>query len=219
MVKSKSMLTEECHLNEYLEERGIDVINSDLGEYIQQIDNEPPSHIVLPCIHKRKEEIGELFHEHLGTEKGMSDPTLLTRVARKHLRNIFLTRRAALTGVNFAVAETGEYVVCTNEGNADMGAHLSEVQIASMGLEKLIPQKKHLGVFLRLLARSATGQPITIYSSHYKKPRKGQEMHLILGRCRKNPTVGSTRFQGFFKMYQMRWLYEYLPCVQEKRRT
>lgn len=180
MVKSKSMLTEECHLNEYLENRGIEVINSDLGEYIQQIDNEPPSHIVLPCIHKRKEEIGELFHEHLGTEKGLSDPTLLTRVARKHLRNVFLTRRAALTGVNFAVAETGEYVVCTNEGNADMGAHLSEVQIASMGLEKLIPQKKHLGVFLRLLARSATGQPITIYSSHYKKPRQGQEMHLIL---------------------------------------
>jgi L-lactate dehydrogenase complex protein LldF len=180
MVKSKSMLTEECHMNEYLEERGISVINSDLGEYIQQIDNEPPSHIVLPCIHKRKEEIGELFHQHLGTEKGLSDPTQLTRVARKHLRNIFLTRRAALTGVNFAVAETGEYVVCTNEGNADMGAHLSEVQIASMGLEKLVPQKKHLGVFLRLLARSATGQPITIYSSHYKKPRKGQEMHLIL---------------------------------------
>ena len=180
MVKSKSMLTEECHLNEYLEDRGITVVNSDLGEYIQQIDNEPPSHIVLPCIHKRKEEIGELFHEHLGTERGMSDPTLLTRVARKHLRNVFLTRRAALTGVNFAVAETGEYVVCTNEGNADMGAHLSEVQIASMGLEKLIPQKKHLGIFLRLLARSATGQPITIYSSHYKKPRQGQEMHLIL---------------------------------------
>jgi L-lactate dehydrogenase complex protein LldF len=180
MVKSKSMLTEECHLNEYLLERGIEVINSDLGEYIQQIDNEPPSHIVLPCIHKRKEEIGELFHEHLGTEKGLSDPTALTRVARKHLRNVFLTRRAALTGVNFAVAETGEYVVCTNEGNADMGAHLSEVQIASMGLEKIIPQKKHLGVFLRLLARSATGQPITIYSSHYRKPRPGQEMHLIL---------------------------------------
>ena len=157
MVKSKSMLTEECHLNEYLEERGIEVINSDLGEYIQQIDNEPPSHIVLPCIHKRKEEIGELFHEHLGTEKGLSDPTLLTRVARKHLRNIFLTRRGALTGVNFAVAETGEYVVCTNEGNADMGAHLSEVQIASMGLEKLIPHKKHLGIFLAIAGKKCYG--------------------------------------------------------------
>jgi len=199
MVKSKSMLTEECHLNEYLEERGIEVINSDLGEYIQQIDNEPPSHIVLPCIHKRKEEIGELFHEHLGTEKGMSDPTLLTRVARKHLRNIFLTRRAALTGVNFAVAETGEYVVCTNEGNADMGAHLSEVQIASMGLEKIIPQKKHLGIFLRLLARSATGQPITIYSSHYKKPRKGQEMHLILVDAGRTRQLGRKDFRDSLK--------------------
>jgi L-lactate dehydrogenase complex protein LldF len=199
MVKSKSMLTEECGLNEYLEERGIGVINSDLGEYIQQLDNEPPSHIVLPCIHKRKEEIGELFHEHLGTEKGLSDPTQLTRVARKHLRNVFMTRRAALTGVNFAVAETGEYVVCTNEGNADMGAHLSEVQIASMGLEKIIPQKKHLGVFLRLLARSATGQPITIYSSHYKKPREGQEMHLILVNAGRTRQLGRKDFQDSLK--------------------
>jgi L-lactate dehydrogenase complex protein LldF len=199
MVKSKSMLTEECQLNEYLEERGIEVVNSDLGEYIQQIDNEPPSHIVLPCIHKRKEEIGELFHEHLGTEKGLSDPTLLTRVARKHLRNIFNSRRAALTGVNFAVAETGEYVVCTNEGNADMGAHLSEVQIASMGLEKIIPQKKHLGIFLRLLARSATGQPITIYSSHYKKPREGQEMHFIFVDAGRTRQLGRADFRDSLK--------------------
>ncbi len=199
MVKSKSMLTEECNLNEYLEERGIGVINSDLGEYIQQIDNEPPSHIVLPCIHKRKEEIGELFHKHLGTEKGMTDPTMLTRVARKHLRNVFITRRAALTGVNFAVAETGEFLVCTNEGNSDMGTHLSEVQIASMGLEKIIPEKKHLGVFLRLLARSATGQPITIYSSHYRRPRKGQEMHLILVNAGRTKQLGRPEFRDSLK--------------------
>ncbi len=199
MVKSKSMLTEECNLNEYLEERGIGVINSDLGEYIQQIDNEPPSHVVLPCIHKRKEEIGALFHTHLGTEEGMCDPTALTRAARKHLRNVFLTRRAALTGANFAVAETGEYVVCTNEGNADMGAHLSEVQICSMGLEKLVPEKKHLAVFLRLLARSATGQPITIYSSHYKKPRPGQEMHLILVDAGRSRMLGREDFRSSLK--------------------
>ena len=199
MVKSKSMLTEECQLNEYLEEKGIEVINSDLGEYIQQIDNEPPSHIVLPCIHKRKEEIGELFHEHLGTEKGMSDPTQLTRVARKHLRNVFNTRRAALTGVNFAVAETGEFIVCTNEGNSDMGTHLSEVQIASMGLEKIVPLKKHLGIFLRLLARSATGQPITIYSSHYRKPRPGQEMHLILVDAGRTRQLARPQFRDSLK--------------------
>lgn len=199
MVKSKSMLTEECHLNEYLEERGIEVINSDLGEYIQQLDNEPPSHIVLPCIHKRKEEIGKLFHEHLGSEEGLSDPTTLTRIARKHLRNVFLTRRGALTGVNFAVAETGEFVVCTNEGNADMGAHLSEVHIASMGIEKIIPEKKHLGVFLRLLARSAIGQPITIYSSHFRKPRKGQEMHIVLVDLGRSRQLGRVDFRDSLK--------------------
>lgn len=199
MVKSKSMLTEECHLNEFLEERGIEVVNSDLGEYIQQIDQEPPSHIVLPCIHKRKEEIGKLFHEHLGSEEGLSDPTLLTRVARKHLRNVFLTRRGALTGVNFAVAETGEFVVCTNEGNADMGAHLSEVHIASMGLEKLIPKKKHLSVFLRVLARSAIGTPITIYSSHYRKPRPGQEMHVVLVDAGRSRQLGRVDFRDSLK--------------------
>ncbi len=96
------------------------------------------------------------------------------------MRDTFLTKKVALTGLNFAIAETGEFVVCTNEGNADMGAHLADVHIACMGIEKLIPLRKHLGYFLRLLTRSATGQPITTYSSHFKKPRKGQEMHIVL---------------------------------------
>lgn len=180
IVKSKSMLTEECHLNEYLQQHNIDVVDTDLGERIVQLAEEPPSHIVLPCIHKKKEEIGELFHQHLGTPKGESDPIFLTAAARLHLREKFITRKAALTGVNFAVAETGEFVVCTNEGNADMGAHLADVHIACMGIEKIIPKRKHLAVFLRILTRSATGQPITTYSSHFKKPRPGQKMHLIL---------------------------------------
>ncbi len=180
LIKSKSMLTEECHLNEYLKENKIDVIDTDLGERIVQLAQEPPSHIVLPCIHKKKEEIGELFHEHLGTPEGMADPVFLTAAAREHLRETFLTRKAAITGVNFAVAETGEFVVCTNEGNADMGAHLADVHIACMGIEKIVPKRRNLGVFLRLLTRSATGQPITTYSSHFKKPRPGQEMHIVL---------------------------------------
>ncbi|SDJ79090.1 L-lactate dehydrogenase complex protein LldF [Pedobacter sp. ok626] len=180
LIKSKSMLTEECHLNEYLKQNDIEVVDTDLGERIVQLAQEPPSHIVLPCIHKKKEEIGELFHEHLGTPEGMSDPVFLTAAAREHLRETFLTRKAAITGVNFAVAETGEFVVCTNEGNADMGAHLADVHIACMGIEKIIPKRKNLGVFLRLLTRSATGQPITTYSSHFKKPRPGQQMHLVL---------------------------------------
>ncbi|MBB5648670.1 lactate utilization protein B [Pedobacter cryoconitis] len=199
LVKSKSMLTEECHLNEYLEKQGLEVIDSDLGERIVQLAKEPPSHIVLPCIHKKKEEIGDLFHQHLGVAAGTSDPQILTEAARVHLRETFLTRRAALTGVNFAIAETGEFVVCTNEGNADMGAHLADVHIACMGIEKIIPKRKHLGVFLRLLARSATGQPITTYSSHFKKPRAGQEMHLVLVDNGRTVQMGREDFRASLK--------------------
>lgn len=199
MVKSKSMLTEECHLNEFLEQQGIGVIDSDLGERIVQLAKEPPSHIVLPCIHKKKEEIGELFHEHLGVAAGVSDPQVLTEAARQHLRETFLTRKAALTGVNFAIAETGEFVVCTNEGNADMGAHLAEVHIAAMGLEKIIPERKQLGVFLRLLTRSATGQPITTYSSHFKKPRAGQDMHIVIVDNGRSVQMGREDFRASLK--------------------
>ena len=180
VVKSKSMLTEECQLNEYLQKHGIDVIDTDLGERIIQLAEEAPSHIVMPCIHKKKEEIGEIFNKHLGTPAGCADPELLTAAARNHLREKFLNYKAAITGVNFAIAETGEFVVCTNEGNADMGTHLSTVHIASMGIEKIIPRREHLAVFLRLLGRSATGQPITTYSSHFKRPGPGQTIHIIL---------------------------------------
>jgi L-lactate dehydrogenase complex protein LldF len=199
MVKSKSMLTEECHLNEHLERNGIEVIDSDLGERIVQLAKEPPSHIVLPCIHKKKEEIGDLFHLHLGTPAGNADPQFLTETARIHLRETFLTRRAALTGVNFAIAETGEFVVCTNEGNADMGAHLAEIHIASMGMEKIIPQRRHLGVFLRLLTRSATGQPITTYSSHFSKPREGKEIHIIIVDNGRSKQLGREDFRNSLK--------------------
>ncbi|MFC5284685.1 lactate utilization protein B [Pedobacter alpinus] len=199
MVKSKSMLTEECHLNDFLEKNGVGVIDSDLGERIVQLAKEPPSHIVLPCIHKKKEEIGELFHEHLGTPKGSADPQLLTEAARQHLRDTFLTRKAALTGVNFAIAETGEFVVCTNEGNADMGAHLADIHIACMGIEKIIPKREHLSVFLRLLGRSATGQPITTYSSHFAKPIVGKEMHIVLVDNGRTRQLGRPDFRNSLK--------------------
>lgn len=180
LVKSKSMLTEECHLNPYLQARGIEVIDTDLGERIVQLRGEPPSHIVLPAIHLRKEDVGDTFHEHLGTPAGLADPIALTEAARQHLRGHFLGAQAALTGVNFAIAETGGVVVCTNEGNADLGTALAPVHIASLGIEKLIPRAEHLPVFLRLLTRSATGQPVTVYTSHMHGPRDGQRMHLIL---------------------------------------
>jgi L-lactate dehydrogenase complex protein LldF len=180
IVKSKSMLTEECGLNPFLESNGIGITDTDLGERIIQLRNEPPSHIVLPAIHLRKEEIGELFHEKLNTEKGASDPTYLTGAARIHLRKKFLESQVAITGVNFAVAETGAVIVCTNEGNADMGIHSAPVQIHCMGIEKIIPKTSDLGVFTRLLARNATGQPVTTYTSHCLKPKPGGEMHVVI---------------------------------------
>lgn len=199
MVKSKSMLTEECHLNDYLVQKGIDVIDTDLGERIVQLRNEPPSHIVLPAIHLKKEDVSNTFNKHLGTEKGNNDPKYLTEAARLHLRDTFLTRKVALTGVNFAIAETGEIVVCTNEGNADMGVHLADVHIASMGFEKIIPKRRHLGVFLRLLARSATGQPITTFSSHFKKPRNGQEIHIVIVDNGRSTQLGRPDFRNSLK--------------------
>lgn len=199
IVKSKSMLTEECHLNDYLQKNDIEVIDTDLGERIVQLAEEPPSHIVLPCIHKKKEEIGDLFHKHLGTPEGASDPVFLTAAARDHLREKFITRKGALTGVNFAIAETGEFVVCTNEGNADMGAHLADVHIACMGIEKILPLRKHLSVFLRILTRSATGQPITTYSSHFKKPRPGQTMHIVLVDNGRTTQLGREDFRNSLK--------------------
>ncbi len=180
LAKSKSMLTEECHLNPYLEARGIEVTDTDLGERIVQLRHEPPSHIVMPAIHLKKEEIGELFHDQLGTEEGASDPKYLTEAARQHLRLRFFQAGAGLTGVNFAVAETGTVVVCTNEGNADMGASLPPLHIACMGVEKLVPRQKDMAVFLRLLARSATGQPVTTYTTHFRGPRRGGELHIVI---------------------------------------
>ena len=180
LVKSKSMLTEECHLNPYLIRNGVEVVDTDLGERIIQFNDEPPSHIVMPAIHLKKEEVGRIFHKHLGIPEGESDPQFLTETARQHLRGHFVAADVALSGVNFAIAETGGFVVCTNEGNADMGVTLAPVHIASMGIEKVIPQFEHLGVYTRLLARSATGQPSTTYTSHFHKPRAGQELHVII---------------------------------------
>jgi L-lactate dehydrogenase complex protein LldF len=179
LVKSKSMLTEECRLNPYLEQHGVEVVETDLGERIIQLAGEEPSHIVMPAIHRTKEEVAALFHRELGTRED-PDPAYLADAARRHLRGALVAADAAITGVNFAVAETGAMVVCTNEGNADLGAHLAPLHIACMGLDKVIPRTEHLGVFLRLLARSATGQPVTAYTSHFATPRSGAELHVVI---------------------------------------
>jgi L-lactate dehydrogenase complex protein LldF len=199
IVKSKSMLTEECHLNEYLQNKGIQILDTDLGEYIVQLRQETPSHIVLPAIHLKRQDVSETFHEHLHTEKGNYDPQYLAGSARHHLRERFVESELAITGVNFAIAESGSFVVCTNEGNADMGVHSAGIHIACMGIEKLIPKTEHLGVFLRLLARSATGQPITTYSSHFNKARPGQQMHVVIVDNGRSRQLGRADFRNSLK--------------------
>ena len=196
IVKSKSMLTEECGLNHFLEDNGIQVVDTDLGERIVQLREETPSHIVLPAIHIKKEEVGETFHQHLGTDAGASDPKYLTEAARQHLRGKFLSGEVGITGVNFAIAETGGFVVCTNEGNADLGVSLPRVHIACMGIEKLIPRFEDLAVFTRLLARSATGQPITSYTSHFHGPRDADsELHIVMVDNGRSQLRGSREFR------------------------
>jgi L-lactate dehydrogenase complex protein LldF len=154
---------------------------------------------VLPAIHLKKEDVSDTFHTHLKTEKNNYDPTYLTRSARGVLRQKFIQADAAITGVNFAIAETGGIVICTNEGNADLGVHASKLHIACMGIEKIIPQAKHLGVFLRLLARSATGQPITTYSSHFHRPKKGQRFHIVIVNNGRTGQLGRPEFRASLK--------------------
>lgn len=180
LVKSKSMLSEECDLNDYLHERGIEVVETDLGERILQLMDAKPSHIVMPAIHIKRQEVGTLFEKKMGTEPGNSDPTYLTHAARHSLREEFIHADAAMTGGNFAIAQTGEVVVCTNEGNADMGMSCQKLNICAFGIEKVIQSLDQLAVFTRLLARSATGQPCTTYTSSFRKPQQGGELHFVI---------------------------------------
>jgi L-lactate dehydrogenase complex protein LldF len=180
LVKSKSMLTDECEMRAYLEPRGIEVIETDLGERIQQLDNEPPSHIVVPAVHKLRADVAEVFARTLGTDPANHDVHYLAESQRRTTRPSFLDADAGMTGANFAVAETGAIVVCTNEGNADLSVHCPKLYIASVGIEKIVPRTEHLGVFVRMLSRSALGSPITQMTSHFRAPRPGTEMHVVL---------------------------------------
>ena len=198
VVKGTSMLTEECHLNDNLIANGIDVVETDLGERILQLMHLAPSHIIMPAIHITREQVKETFQEKgileangqqgadsMGvadktTLEEKADPTYLTRCARYHLRDNFMTAECGMTGANFGIASTGEIVVCTNEGNADMSTSVPKLHIASIGLEKIIPDYDAMGVFQRLLARHGTGQATTVFTSHFRKPRPGGEFHIIL---------------------------------------
>jgi L-lactate dehydrogenase complex protein LldF len=179
IAKSKSMVSEEIELNHALEKEGIQVIETDLGEYIVQLRHERPSHIITPAAHLRKEQVGKLFHEKLGIPYTTDIPTL-TAAARKVLREIFLTADIGFSGVNFGVAETGTTCLITNEGNGRMVTTIPPVHIALMGMERLVPNLDDLALMLSLLPRSATGQKITVYTQLLNKPLKDQIRHLII---------------------------------------
>ena len=181
LVKSKSMLTEECEMNKYLMAKGIDVVETDLGERILQLMELKPAHVVVPAAHITRDEVGELFERKgISKEIGNHDPTYLTQCARYSLRQEFIEAEAGMTGCNFGVAATGDCVVCTNEGNADMSTSIPKLHIVSMGIDKVVPNYESLAVFQRLLIRSATGQPSVAFTSQFRKARPGGEMHVIL---------------------------------------
>lgn len=199
LIKSKSMLQEECGMVPFLEQQGINITESDLGERIQQLDGEPPSHIVMPAIHKTRQDVAQLFADKIDTDPNNDDPHYLNEMMRENARPRFLKADAGMTGVNFAIAQTGSFVVCTNEGNADIGANVPPLHIASMGIEKLIPKVEHLAVFIRLLSRSALGSPITQYTAHYTKPKIGGELHLVIVDNGRSERLGMADFWSSLK--------------------
>ncbi len=174
VTKSKSMVTEEIALNDHLEAAGLSVLEGDLGEYIIQLAGEHPSHIIAPAIHKSREDVAELFHEHLGSDPKADIPEL-TRVAQRALREAFLGADIGISGANFVVAETGTIVLVENEGNIRMSTTVPGVHIALVGIEKVVPRLEDLALLLRLLCRSATGQRVTSYVSFISSARTPAE--------------------------------------------
>ena len=185
LVKSKSMVTEEIHLNKYLEDNGIESVETDLGEYIQQLDGEAPYHIVTPAMHKSKEDVAKLFAEKLGTEPNLT-PEQLTQVARYKLREKYLQAEVGVTGANFILSDTGSIAITENEGNGRLSCSFPKTHIAIVGIEKVIPTMADLALFWPLLSTFGTGQRVTVYNSIINGPRQEnetdgpEEMYVIL---------------------------------------
>ena len=185
LVKSKSMVTEEIGLNEFLQQNHIESVETDLGEYIQQLDDEPPYHIVTPAMHKSKEDVARLFAEKLGTDPGLT-PEQLTLVARRTLREKYMQAEVGITGANFIIADVGAIAVTENEGNGRLSCAWPKTHIVVTGIEKVIPSLTDLGLFWPLLATYGTGQRITVYNTIVTGPRQSgetdgpEEMYVIL---------------------------------------
>ncbi|KQL46823.1 amino acid dehydrogenase [Brevibacillus choshinensis] len=200
VVKSKSMVSEEVHINETLEKEGIESIETDLGEYIIQLAHEMPSHIIIPAIHKNREQIAELLSKEAG-ETLPPETTILAGFVRKKLREKFLEADIGMTGCNFAIAESGSIVLFENEGNARMVSTVPKTQITLMGMERIIPTWDDLEVMATLLPRSATGQKLTVYMSGISGPRRNmdsdgpEEMHIIIVDNGRSLQLGDPEFQ------------------------
>jgi len=185
LTKSKSMAAEEIHLNPFLIENGVECLESDLGEFIMQLDDDEPSHIVKPIIHKNRREIAATFLREGIAADYNDDPETITRRARVHLREKYMQAQAGITGGNFVCADTGRVALVTNEGNSRFGMAPVGVHIALIGIEKIIPQEKDLAVFLNLLGRSATGQQLTVYTEFINGPKSANQpdgpehMHVV----------------------------------------
>ena len=186
VVKSKSMVTEEIHLNPALERRGIEVFETDLGEYIVQLRNEPPYHIVTPAMHLSRGQIAGLFHDKLGSDVGPDDPPGLVGVARQRLRQAFFSAEMGISGANFLVADEGMIAITTNEGNGRLCTTLPRIHVAMAGIEKVVPRLTDLAVLWPTLATAGTGQPITTYNTLIGGPRRAgevdgpEEFHVVL---------------------------------------
>ena len=203
LVKGKSMVSEEMDLNAFLESRGIEALESDLGEYIIQLDHETPSHIIMPAIHKNRLQIARQFSQKIKDARYTEDVDELTALARKVLRQKFLEADAGISGVNFAVADTGTLCLVENEGNGRMSTHVPPLHIAVMGLEKVVGTLEEVAPLYALLTRSATGQAVSTYFNLIRGPRAGdekdgpREVHLVIldnGRSRiyADPQLRST---------------------------
>lgn len=184
-VKSKSMVSEETHLNDALQQRGVEVVETDLGEYIVQLRNDRPSHIIAPIVHLTRQDVGRVMETALNVAY-TDDPQALAAIARKKLREDFLRADLGISGANFGVAETGTVCLVTNEGNGRMVTSMPRVHVALMGIEKLVPTMADLDRCLKILARSATGQKITVYTTLVRGPRGARdpdgpdELHVVL---------------------------------------
>ncbi|MBY0266392.1 MAG: iron-sulfur cluster-binding protein [Burkholderiales bacterium] len=218
VVKSKSMVTEECGLNDALIDAGLEVVETDLGEYILQLAKEPPSHIVAPVVHKTRDEVSDLFAEKHNAPR-LTDIPALCREAREKLRPHFLSAEMGVSGANFIVAETGSTLIVTNEGNGRMVTTLPKVHVAITGIEKVVPTLEDVATLIRLLPRHGTGQSITNYVSVTTGPRREgdsdgpEHFHVILVDAGRTKLIGGD-FQAMLRCIRCGACMNHCPVYQ-----